>query len=646
MADAVTPPPPSVRLTVGITGHRVGNPAFADNEAAVSAALDRIFALLDAAIEALPSPWLPDNRAPVRLHSLLANGTDQIAAELALARGWDLVAPLPFGQALNRAINATPTAIADARRLIADEPPADARVADHAAAIRALGDRARLFELAECDDRIAALFLEKLAAPDDFAKSQLFAAEASVRVAQAGRILIEQSDIVIGVWDGATTAHVGGTGHTIATALTLGVPVVWIDPTRPDDWQVLRAPEALAVRRPSGDSSAADAVSALVGDALHPGDSDHPGAGSLTQERWRATSNRFAHAYRRVEALFGGASWAERLGSLRQHYAPPGDETTGDARDLEGRISGGVLRRFRWADGVSARLSDAYRGGMIVNFILSSLAIIGGIAYLPVVAPTGKWGFALFELALLCAILIITGAGRRGRWHGRWFETRRLAEYLRHAPILLTLGTARAPGRWPRGSDTSWPEYYARQVLRDVGLPQATVTPASLRTVLTGMLDAHVTSQRDYHAAKAGRLTAVHHNLDRASTLLFQTAVASVALYLLLRGAAALGFIDTAAVDHSAKLFTVLGVLFPTFGAGIAGIRYFGDFERFAAISDVTAQKLDSVHRRIALLAEAPDAEMHYSRVADLAHATDDVVFAEIENWQAVFGGKHMTVPV
>ena len=33
-------------------------------------------------------------------------------------------------------------------------------------------------------------------------------------------------------------------------------------------------------------------------------------------------------------------------------------------------------------------------------------------------------------------------------------------------------------------------------------------------------------------------------------------------------------------------------------------------------------------------------------RVTELAHAADDIVFAEIENWQAVFGGKHIAVPV
>jgi hypothetical protein len=160
------------------------------------------------------------------------------------------------------------------------------------------------------------------------------------------------------------------------------------------------------------------------------------------------------------------------------------------------------------------------------------------------------------------------------------------------------------------------------------------------------LLDPHVTQQRDYHHAKAKRLTAVHHNLDQVSEWMFRLAVVSVAVYLGLQIAVWQEWFDKGVLKELSKGFTFLGVLLPTFGGAIAGIRYFGDFERFAAISEVTAQKLDNVHARIALLAKAPDAHMDYGPVADIAHAADDIVVSEIENWQAVFGGKQITVPV
>jgi hypothetical protein len=122
--------------------------------------------------------------------------------------------------------------------------------------------------------------------------------------------------------------------------------------------------------------------------------------------------------------------------------------------------------------------------------------------------------------------------------------------------------------------------------------------------------------------------------------------VAAVALFLALQLGARTGLVDETIAEGPAKTFTFLGVLLPTFGGAIAGIRYFGDFERFAAISEVTAQKLEAVHGRIALLLSAPESKLEYQAVAELAHAADDIVVSEIENWQAVFGGKQITVPV
>jgi hypothetical protein len=643
------PPAPPTRLSIGITGHRAGNAVFAANRDAIAVVLEQLFDLIERAAR-------DNGSSSVRFHSLLADGTDMMASRAALARGWGLVAPLPFGQNLNLAINAGPVTVADARALMAGATAIDPEVDARASAIRQLTSAARCFELAERDALLTRLFVEKLASPADLVAAQAFAARCSARVALAGRVMIEQSDIVIGVWDGVSRAFVGGTGHTISEALEHGAPVVWIDANAPAEWRILRAPEALAAPPGSPADDREIELAALVQAAL--GCATDAGTATLADERWRPRSNRWWTGYRRIEALFAGDGRPFR--SLRQVYETPESVTPGSAagilaamRDLDrgdpgfaDAIERGVLHRFAWADGISSYLSDAYRGGMIANFLLSAAAVVVGIVYQPLGAADQKWIFAAAEFLLLCGILLITWLGGRRRWHGRWFETRRVAEYLRHAPILLLLGVARAPGRWPTGSDVSWPENHARQALREIGLPQVALTSAYLRHALGRLLDVHVTNQRDYHAYKAERLTAVHHNLDRFSTVLFQLAVVSVASYLLIAAAAALDLVPEGWPHTTAYVFSFLGVAFPTFGAAIAGIRYFGDFERFAAISEVTAAKLEGVHSRIVLLLEAADDRIDYARVSELAHATDDVVVSEIENWQAVFGGKHISVPV
>ncbi len=652
--SVAAPPAPVGRLSLGITGHREKNPLFDANRARIDTVLAEIFASIDAALAVEPTA-----PAATRLHSLLADGTDQLAASAALARGWELVAPLPFGHDLYIAINAGSENLADARSLIDGGNAEDAPTQARAEAIRGMTRAAHLFELADCDKIMTSLFLAKLAAPSDLGKTQDYLVRASERVALAGRVMIQQSDIIIGVWDGASHSAVGGTGHTIAAALELGAAVVWIDAHSPENWTILRAPESLAALPRGLTEGRAQSLAALVRAALRPPSGGlRAGSAVLDREAWHARSSRWWTAYRRIEALFGGDG--RPLRSLIQRYETPDEIATGSgagmlnaARALPGadttfpaKIEQDVLRRFAWSDGISAHLSDSYRDGMIANFILSVCAILVGIAYQPLSTSSAKWVFASIELVLLCAILVITGLGGKRRWHGRWFETRRVAEYFRHAPILLLLGVARAPGRWPKGSDTSWPEFYARAGLRGPGLPRVKITTAYLRAALANLIDPHVVEQRDYHTAKAARLAKVHHNLDTLSTRLFQLAVVSVSLYLALKGAATAHLVPHEWPNKASYAFTFMGVAFPTLGGAISGIRYFGDFERFAAISEVTAEKLELVHARLSLLLATPECALDYAHAAELAHAMDDIVVSEIENWQAVFGGKHITVPV
>ncbi len=647
---------PAVRLALGITGHRDTHAGFAANRAAIEALLASLFDRLDAVLEEERATL--GETAPPRLHSLLADGADQLAVSVALAREWEIVAPLPFGAALNLAINAHPPSRGDAEALLAGASASDPACEARAAAIRACYASSRLFELADQDAAVTRHLIAGLSDPGARAEEQLFAAGASAQVALAGKVMIEQIDLLIGIWDGRSANLAGGTGHTIAAALERACPVLRIDPADPAAWHILHAPESLAAL--ASDEDRDGRLDQIVRGALRPGEHGalRAGAQSLATEAWHDRSSGLWTGYRRIEALFGGD--ARPFRSLRTTYEAPGairagsgaavltaaSQLPGGDAALPDRIEREVMRRFAWADGISARLSDAYRGGMTASFILSALAIICGISYEPFGGVERKWLFALGEFLLLGSILVIIWQGGRHKWHKRWFETRRVAEYFRHAPILLLLGVSRPPGRWPKGNDTSWPEFYSRHALRALGLPRVAVTTAYLRQALEDLLDVHVVAQRDYHRGKARRLNTVHRRLDKLSERLFVCAIISVSVYLAAAGATALGAMSHGLLSEIARIASFLGVAFPTFGAALAGVRYFGDFERFAAISEVTAEKLDAVHTRIKLLLSAPDHALSYAQAAELAHATDEIVVSEIENWQAVFGGKHITVPV
>lgn len=665
------PPAPPARLNLAITGHREGNAAFAANRRRIETVLGEVLDIISDATKA-EAPHV--EIAPTRFHSMLSEGADLMAAEQALARGWELISPLAFGLDLNVAINALPTTADDARAMIAGGDPADPKVRLRADAIRAMAAQARLFELADRDKEIGDLFVAGLQYPEDRRKADTFAAESSLRVQLAARVMLEHSDLLIAIWDGVTRAFIGGTGHAVQLALEIGAPVIWMNANAPDCWRLLTSPESLAgVSAPAAiNPDRTGELRALVHAAMSPAPArkahgkhgDHgkriEGPEAFKRERWRAKSNPLMHGYRRIEALFGADTWKGRFRKLRQTYETPDAIASGSAaktlehaRTLPGQdaafvdaVEANTVRRFAWADGISAYLSDAYRGGMTLNFLLAPLSIVVGIAYLPFPSSSEKWMFAALELALLASILAITITGQRRRWHARWFETRRVAEYARHAPIMLLLGVVRAPGHWPKGAETSWPEWYARRSLREPGLPRVKVTQAYLRDALRNLLDDHVVQQRDYHVYKAKRLAAAHQNLDKLSEILFTLAVVSVSVYLALKLGGTLHWWSKYYAENTSYLFTFLGVALPTFGGAIAGIRYFGDFERFSSISEVTSEKLTAIHVRMTQLLETPETAIDYGQVADLAREVDDVVVGEIESWQAVFAGKHVAVPV
>ena len=230
MAEA--PCAPLARLAIGVTGHRRAHTAMAGNSEAVAHQLEALFSEIAQHVETESSSLA--GIAPIRLHTLLADGVDQLAAASATKRGWELVVPLPFGRALNLAINAHPPSLADAEALLSGTPPPDPACAANAAAIEHWYAAARLFELADHDALLAQQMIGTLAHPHDKPLAALFSANTSANAALAGRVMVEQSDFLIAVWDGRSATLAGGTGHTIATALDRGCPVVRIDPVAPE----------------------------------------------------------------------------------------------------------------------------------------------------------------------------------------------------------------------------------------------------------------------------------------------------------------------------------------------------------------------------------------------------------------------------
>lgn len=215
MSEGTMPPRPVLTLRAGVTGHRANKlgPATAERlRPQVRTALARLKDLLDRLHRERADGY---DRAPpvLRVVSPLAEGADRLVAQEGLALAAELLAPLPFP------------------RLSYRNDFADA-------ASRAEFDElaARATTLIELDGRYDSEETRKVA------------------YAAVGAFVIEQSDVVIALWDGEPSGGYGGTAEIVESARRRGRLVLWLPTT-----------EAIAPRLLLADGSIdADPIDALV----------------------------------------------------------------------------------------------------------------------------------------------------------------------------------------------------------------------------------------------------------------------------------------------------------------------------------------------------------------------------------------------
>lgn len=195
--------PPSRRLRIGVSGHRVPPKLPADSLAPLHALLDRILATMVDAGRKLESDRIANTGGRAGdlvtefvVVSSLAEGADRIVAEAGLAAGFSLQAVLPF----------SPT--------------------EYARDFETQASRAVFKRLL---DRASAVFDLKGAADE---RPRAYEA--------AGLFMLATIDLLIAIWDGEIAAGVGGTADMVDRAITDGILVVWIEPIHPDAFKMSR----------------------------------------------------------------------------------------------------------------------------------------------------------------------------------------------------------------------------------------------------------------------------------------------------------------------------------------------------------------------------------------------------------------------
>lgn len=615
--ERAAPPRPRLSFRVGVVGHRPDRLQHADPQRLVELLTDILREIEQAVRDrAEPDRELYAPGEPIlRAISPLAEGVDRSFAEAALDLGWQLCCVMPFAQA-------------EYERDFVEKPLEP----DSLARFRGLLQRARRNGLT-CFELDGSRAAEGLA------------------YGAAGRVVLDQSDVLIVVWDGMRLSKTGGTEATLDEARQRGLPVFWIDAHAPHTWQWLAAgsdlPTAGDHLSPGGPASTEpirEQVCRLLevprqrhrqdGRAVPTPAREEPRRQLLRFYGERRPALTLSAAWKVFRDLVADTSWpSPRLFVPRFETDVlaewPRDRSTPAAATID------RLRPFyAWPDKLAVLYSDRYRSAFVLGFLLAAGAVAMALAPVGLNVLQDDSGVAAFgwlELAAIAAIIALVLVSRRRAWHERWIDYRLVAELVRHLRIVSPMGGGRPFAQVPSHFaiygqlSSSWMEWYVRAVARALGLPDMRLDRESLldcldklEQVLQGQLGFHQKSHERHHVMEA--------RLDRCCLVLLGLTLVCCVLHL------------SHVLLPGYTLIFACGFL-PALGAALAGINNQGEFRRIAKRSRAMVEHLERLLSDLASLRteiEKGSTRSFGPEVRTFARQAAGLLLSEVLDWRVL----------
>ena len=595
----INPPRPQLCLTLGITGHRASRMT---DIATITTRIAEVVSGLQDAMERLDAqPWFREEPPRLRVMSALAEGADRIVADIAIAHGYELDAVVPF---------------------MPDEYAKDFHdQASHDHYNRLLTAAGRVLVLPGRRD------------PDSRA------------YALAGEALVAHSTIIIAVWDGAPALGRGGTGEVVARAVETNVPVIHIPIDSAQPIRVMWSPfEPFAVTtrnvgvvasRPWTDET----LDRVLQQVLLP--PDEPNDRAQLRQYLAETQHRrnYRVEYPLLLALTGTQP-LRRSAWTKEPYRPATRREWADYRAAGGEFCAQNAEMldlledaFSWADHLGTHYAQNLRGGHVVNFSFSALAVLVALASL--VFPAIKLQLVLVEIAIIVTIIFNTNIGSRDAWQRRWLDYRILAERLRPLRSLKLLGVASPPTRPPRkfANARRWVDWYVTAVWREMGSPTGMIDAAKLDELRALIAEQELSGEIAYHHSNARRMAHLEKRLHKIGSRSFLATIIICAIFPFLY------FTVHDIVMEYSKYFVALSAGLPALGGATYALRVHGDYAGAAGRSLETADALASI--RSAMTAHG----LPLALAAALTTAAARVMLVDLGEWQLTYEQRTLAIP-
>jgi hypothetical protein len=584
------PPRPRLAISVGVIGHRPNRLPEAARDQVVADVGFVLDGLIDEAKRVIrdSAEFFSPTEPLFSVISALAEGADRIAAEAALERGWELDVVLPFS---------------------AEVYEVDFKEADSVSTFNSLLSRAR----------------STLVLPGERTKD-LYGYEA------AGLTVLDQSDVLLTIWDGGPSEGRGGTTRMLEAASRLDIPIVHIDARGEAPPRILWAklaafPVPVATIEGLPAQTLSGGLKELV-DKLTPPPSFANERGSL-----KSYFEESFHRYNlRLEfPLLMAMCGVRTLG--KQELQPPDPQAlatgllTLSAFPTGQSYGASVLASaYGWADAVAIRYAQIFRGAFVMNFLLASIAVVVAVSSL--FDHDRKYLFVVVELLLIAFVLTNTFIGRRRAWHRRWFESREVAERLRIALAFWALG---ARPRGFSGEQPTWTGWYARAIVREQRPLSAALDFNGLATA-RAMLVALLNEQCRYHRSTAERMERLEQRLEVIGLILFAATILTAVAYLF-----AAPFMRV--TEPAALLVTALAAGLPSLATASYGIRVIGDLEGIARRSKRTDHALEQLVGAV----RADPLTLEHLRTR--ARTAADAMLGDVASWRIAAESRGLNIP-
>ena len=579
----------------------------------------------------------------LRMVSALASGADQWVASEAVNLGFELQAILPFDQQ-------------EYLKDFTDKSDADAY-------LELLGKASAILEL---DGRVRI---------DDSGKRK----PDSQSYEAVGRALLNQTDLLIAVWDGQDAKGRGGTGQIVREALQNGIPVVWIPWNSPENWK-LQNPSWRLLEEVADLSGECDRLSEMVEKLLLPPvenfQSDVESGRSLRNDYFAETQKR-GNPHLGMWLLFrnlicgelfrkGGIKMAIDAFSVKDFvsyelykseqfwYSKPdaeGNRKSSIDNQLQSWITRNYTFHYAWANGLSMFYGDMHRSAILLNYLLGACAVFLALVCIALgISGKLQTGWIVAELFVILGILILTTRGRKRRWHQRWIDYRTLAEHIRLSRVTILLGGGSQQAIYEGhlssygNPSQTWMNWHYRAIERAAGIPQLKITGDYLSACQEIWRDGLVKGQIKYHQAAFNRFKRLDKRLHKTGDNLFIATLLACLIHLVhlwVESDPRFNWIP----HNSGRWMTVLCAFLPALGAAFAAIRSHIEVQRLAQRSKAMEESLLKLQAELARIPVSGNdlnsvkLRYHIDRISEL-------MTNEMLDWRVVFQDRPLGLPV